>query len=224
MPHPFRVLRAAPLKTGAALAGAVLLGACVSSEEREAIEDRQGQVALDDALGVKVHAPELGAGEEHAVALHFTGTDIGFAAVAGFTRTSSVQAFAGLSPGMDLPSAPRTGSATMSGVYNLIDLENIEVRADGTSSFSSSLQAGQIDLKVDFADRTIGGRGQSSGGRLVIDGTFRNGKVTGTAVYDGISGDMRGLVGPKRTVGAFHGTADDNSRVFSGGFIGAEPE
>jgi hypothetical protein len=83
---------------------------------------------------------------------------------------------------------------------------------DGKIKGFSVPDEGDISLSVDFADQTI----QGSDRDLTVNGEFEDGTLSGNVNYDGISGDLRGVMGGDKAVGAFHGESSD--QIFAGGF------
>lgn len=159
---------------------------------------------------------------------YITGTDIGYGASAGFNTNGSVRAVAALMPSTDLVDPPTDGSASFNGLYTVIEVKDIEVRPDSTSTLTPKMSSGAAVLDIDFAKGTL--TGYSDGSPLLkIKGTFTGKDLEGTAVYDTfenkkIVGEMKGFVGATRAVGAMHGVSREKDRAFSGGFIAAAPE
>jgi hypothetical protein len=68
-------------------------------------------------------------------------------------------------------------------------------------------------LLADFEGLTL----QGSAEGLSIDGTFGTDVLVATVTYNGVPGQVFGLVGADTFIGAFHGSDDDSA--FAGGFV-----
>ncbi|MEP5152689.1 hypothetical protein [Planktotalea sp.] len=138
----------------------------------------------------------------------------GVSFMVGANNNGGVRALSGLIDGTNVATPPTAGSATMSGAYALMRATRIE-RENGLTTWTSVGDIDSLDLIVDFAKGTV----KNDGGNLGVDGTFSGKGLTGTVLYRGVTGDLTGLVGENQTVGAFHGTSDNESQVYGGGFI-----
>ncbi|HHB80307.1 MAG TPA: hypothetical protein ENK83_00965, partial [Aliiroseovarius sp.] len=156
-----------------AFSAAMLLGACNSSgsDQTAAVN----AAAPSNIVPVASYLVTLAPGEKAvepltlgddtpapAITRFVLGTDIGFAATAGFNSNASVRSVAGLLASTDIVDPPSQGSASYEGVYNIIEVRNVEVRADGTSSISPRLLGGRAVIDVDFDKNTLLGYSDGS--------------------------------------------------------------
>ena len=128
-------------------------------------------------------------------------------------------AVAGLFPGTSVTARP-SGSASYSGVYNLIEIEDIAI-SDGEINGRRTLQSGDLTLLANFGSNTIV---SAPGSDLAVNGSMVGTDLNGTVRYNGVTGNLDGLVGGNQAIGAFHGegnvgpgTQDDY--MYAGGFI-----
>ena len=131
---------------------------------------------------------------------------------AGGIKDEGFQAYSGIVPGADVSAPPTTGTATMTGRYEVAVVEGIFTTGETVNGLGGT-RSGSLTLEANFANGTLVG----SGGQLSVDGTFSGTTLSGTATYDGLSGPLRGLVGSDEAIGVFHGNSD--SAVHAGGFI-----
>lgn len=142
-------------------------------------------------------------------------TTNGYAYAAGAIKDEGFQAYAGLTPGVSVSAPPASGTATMTGTFEVASVTAISVNGDSLSGFSS-IDTGTLSLSADFGAQTLTGTG--SGLRtLQINGTFSGDTLSGRAIYNGLSGPLTGRVGSNEAIGVFHG--DSDSAVHAGGFI-----
>ncbi|WP_162561642.1 hypothetical protein [Yoonia vestfoldensis] len=137
----------------------------------------------------------------------------GYAYEAGNARNGDIVAVAGIIPGTSASPTPGPdhGSTTYSGRYEMVTVGGFFLN-DGKVVGFSRPEAGDIALSVDFAARTIRGTADD----LTVNGEFNGNVLSGNVRYDGISGDLRGVMGGDKAVGAFHG--ESSERIFAGGF------
>ena len=74
-------------------------------------------------------------------------------------------------------------------------------------------QTGSINLSTNFGAGTLTG----SSGNLSIDSRFSGEDLRGDMTYRGVDGDLTGLVGSDKAVGAFLGNNAD--LIGAGGFL-----
>lgn len=119
----------------------------------------------------------------------------------------------GIVPTVTISAQPVTGSTAFVGNYELGGVGNISLSGDLLFG-QVFTDTGSILISVDYDDNTLAGT--SDNGRLVVDGTFNGSNLDGGVTYEGISGDLDGLVGGLEAVGIFHGK--DNETIYAGGF------
>ena len=149
-----------------------------------------------------------------------------YAYAAGGIESAGLQGFAGIVSGASVTAPPVTGSAVMTGDFEVAVLEAIFVVGDQVQA-SGYTDRGSLSLTADFDDRTLTGTGTGIDGGisnfyannnvLTVNGTFSGDELSGTVSYDGVSGPMTGLVGSNEAIGVFHG--NDDHQVHAGGFI-----
>lgn len=135
-------------------------------------------------------------------------------------------AVSGVLPGVDVGAVPDTGSATMRGRYEAVEVRGVEQSANVSNWTETQLQ-GAITIEVDFTGRPDEGRdiivsGTSDDGNLKIrsvelaqDGS---GRITyGEARLNGATGGMDGFLGEDGLVSAFSGAG--TNRIFAGGVV-----
>ena len=144
----------------------------------------------------------------------------GYAIQTGAIADEGLFAVAGLLPAAIPTSRPSSGSVTYAGEYNLIEINDIDIVGDEIIGFPQ-LRSGNLDLTANFNNGTL----QSQpGSGLTVNGTVNGADIGGTVIYNGVAGNLDGLIGGKVVVGAFHGegnvgpgTQDDY--MYAGGFI-----
>lgn len=146
--------------------------------------------------------------------LYDTATGNGVAYKIGVNNSGSMRAYSGLLEGSDVVAPPKTGTATMTGRFALYGADRIRRVRDRTSWYEYR-DSGNVKLVADFANGTL----KSQGGDLGVNGKFSGKTMTGTVKYNGIDGQLKGLVGENQTVGAFHGYSEAQAEVYTGGFI-----
>lgn len=148
-------------------------------------------------------------------AIFFTKDGAGVAYTIGVDRGSlGLRAYSGIIPGSDVQTPPTTGTATLRGGYSLYGASDIQ-RTDRTVRWTNFRDRGNLTLKVDFDKGTL----TSSDSRLKVNGNFTGKALTGGVEYRGVSGQLKGLVGAKRAIGAFHGASPRQKILYTGGFV-----
>lgn len=141
------------------------------------------------------------AGDGYAYEVGVDGSN-GFVARSGMLSTTSVAAL------------PSTGTATMSGTYEVARVTGISL--SGSLLTGSAVSAsGALTLTADFAGQTL--TGISDNGLLAVNGTFNSQDLNGSVTYRGIPGQLDGLVGGDQAVGVFHGQT--STAIMAGGFM-----
>ena len=144
----------------------------------------------------------------------------GYAIQTGAIPGEGLFAASGLLPA-DIPTfRPSSGFVTYAGEYRLIEINDIDI-VGGEIRGIPQEQSGPLNLTADFTNNTLQSQ---SGSDLAVIGTVNGADINGSVIYNGVIGDLDGLIGGKVVVGAFHGegnvgpgTADDY--MYSGGFI-----
>lgn len=131
-------------------------------------------------------------------------------------RTDGPVVAASLMPGTNALTPPKGGSATMTGKFGLLKIEDAKI-TDGVWSGTRTAVDGDITLKARFGAGTLtgGGDGLSVDGKIAPDG------LSGLVSYDGVEADLDGIIGEKSTVGIFYG--GHAGRGIAGGFAAAAP-
>ncbi|WP_322890239.1 MULTISPECIES: hypothetical protein [unclassified Yoonia] len=135
----------------------------------------------------------------------------GFAYKAGVASNQDIVAVAGIIPGTTVTAIPTTGNTVYAGQYRLVSVGGFTLD-NGLLRGTETPVSGSISLGVNFAERTISG----TSGNLAVNGTFVGNTMSGDVTYSGISGDLRGVIGGDKAVGAFHG--ESPTQLFAGGF------
>lgn len=143
------------------------------------------------------------------------GAGNGFSYAIGFYPavgdTTSIKAIAGLLPGTSVTEVPTSGTASYHGVYGVAFVTDISVSSSILSGYAGE-ETGSITLNADFSAGTLKG----SAGGLTVNGEFSGTDLNGTVEFNGLTGELDGLIGGDATIGVFHGNDDDD--VFAGGF------
>lgn len=139
----------------------------------------------------------------------------GFAYQVGVLEGEGFVAEVGMLPTTSVSALPTSGSAIYTGIYELAGVEDAFLDDDGDLHGQPIFESGVISLSASFGDGTL--TGESNNGNLIVDGTFDGKNLDGSVEYNGIDGDLDGLIGGDRTVGIFHGHDDEN--IYAGGFI-----
>ena len=174
---------------------ALALGACGSSGSVDLVAAQEIGVLVAEGVDPETEVEtRSGFGNVSApnvgTASYVYGTTGGeLIAAAGFDRSGSL-------------SAPLSSNATFSGTVRLGD-----VRESG-----SSLVGDNITLNADFAASTLTG----SSAVITVDGTFSGNELGGAVMYDGIEGELDGVISVDGAVGAFAGSNDE--RGYAGVF------
>ena len=194
MPRPAAALPALCLVAACASGGtgekSETLFLDASGNFRNEITADLGDVVLRDGLPGEGYAYEVGVND----------------------RNNGFAAQSGILPDTDLGAPPASGTVDMAGTFEVRTYENPRV-IDEELRGDSLRRSQPITLTVDFSQGTI--TGAASG--LSVDGEVRGSEIGGDVTFQGIEGDLNGLVGPDDTVGAFAGETDQ--KVFAGGFI-----
>lgn len=138
----------------------------------------------------------------------------GYAFQIGQIPNEGLFAVAGLLPGSTV-TAPPTGSASYSGTYNLVTVSGISMDNDSIGGFTRGY-SGDLTLLANFANGNVV---SAPGSALTVDGTATGRNLSGTVTFEGVEGDLRGLIGGDNAIGAFHGEGNDDTYMFAGGFI-----
>lgn len=129
-------------------------------------------------------------------------------------------AIVGMLPATNVGATPTSGTATMTGTYNVLFVErpNSDVASwvDQTTSSAVSIV---FDFNPDVSNGTDGSfTGSSTDGLLTVSGEFYGLSTHSMDVtYDGVTGYGDIVVGATDAVGIFDG--EDDTMFFVGGFI-----
>lgn len=130
--------------------------------------------------------------------------------------TRGQYAIAGVLPNTALGTMPTTGSALMTGTYNLVVVSGASTSND-PANWTVTRPTGTVSATIDFSTGKLAGT--SGDGNLTISnpaGTkFTNG-FAGDVSYLGTAGSFAGVLGPNDAVAAM--TGQDSSRFYAGGF------
>lgn len=147
------------------------------------------------------------------------GSFSGYAIQTGAIPNEGLFAVAGLLPNSTVTTPP-SGTASYSGAYSLIEINNINI-AGGEIRGTPALRSEPLTLIANFANNKLVDDG---GSNLQVNGTVNGTDIGGTVRYNGVQGNLDGLIGGNRAIGAFHGegnvgpgTSDDY--MYAGGFI-----
>ncbi len=125
-------------------------------------------------------------------------------------------AIAGLLPGTDVGITPMTGSALMTGTYNMVVVDNATAATD-PATWTVTRPTGIMSAEIDFSTGRL--TGQSGDGALTLtaqgDRGFANG-FAGDAAYNGTPGRFAGVLGNTDAVATV--TGQGGSRFYAGGF------
>ena len=140
-------------------------------------------------------------------------------AFAGGTNDDGLAAFAGIIPATT-GGAALTGDATFSATFTAYQITGINLsdfgNGEGFISGQPDIVSDAIQLTADFANGRL--TGTSNGGELSVNGSFAGTDLGGSVTYLSVGGELDGVIGADRTVGAFHGNDEDT--IFAGGFVG----
>ncbi|SHG79505.1 hypothetical protein SAMN05444003_0958 [Cognatiyoonia sediminum] len=136
----------------------------------------------------------------------------GFAYSSGTESGGGLRAVAGFTNPSDIGLRPVTSVGRYTGRYELIEVYDIDLRG-GFISGSQDQVSGSIVLNADFSTGTLTGRA----GELSVSGRALGSQLTGGVQYRGVSGDLRGVLGDDKAIGAFHG--NDADLIYAGGFL-----
>jgi hypothetical protein len=148
--------------------------------------------------------------------VYTTSTDSrsGFAFQTGQIENEGLFAVAGLLPGSTVTAAP-SGSANYTGTYNLVAISGIALTDDSIYGFRRE-ESGSLALRANFGNGNVT---SAPGSALIVNGNANGTVMRGTVTYQGVSGDLNGLIGGDRAIGAFHGEGNDDTYMYAGGFI-----
>ena len=125
-------------------------------------------------------------------------------------------AIAGLLPGTDVGITPTTGSARMTGIYNMVVVDNASAATD-PATWTVTRPTGTVTADIDFSTGRLTGR--SGDGALTLTapaGTgFANGFI-GDASYNGTPGQFAGVLGNNAAVATV--TGQGGTGFYAGGF------
>lgn len=149
------------------------------------------------------------------------GSGIGYAIQTGAIPGDGLFAVAGILPGTaSVLTPPPVGSASYFGSYNLVSISNINI-AGGQITGTPTVHSEPLTLIANFANDKLVDDG---GSNLTVRGTVIGSDIGGLVIYNGVEGNLDGLIGGNGTVGVFHGegnvgpgTQDDY--MYAGGFI-----
>lgn len=135
---------------------------------------------------------------------------------------NGARAYAGIGPATDTGAVIRSGTATLTGPWEVVGIEDIVILEltdfEGRLSGQNFTNGGTITLSADFEEKTLTG----SEGPLSVNGSISGGRLSGRVTYAGDRGALGGQIGALGAVGAFHGNNDQ--RVFAGGFVVEAPD
>lgn len=163
-------------------------------------------IGLEDNVTTQVYRTSLNSGS-------------GYAIQTGAIPNEGLFAVAGLLPNTTVTNPP-SGTASYNGTYNLIEINNINI-SGGEIRGTPALRSEPLTLIANFANDKLVDDGGSD---LQVNGTVNGTDIGGTVTYNGVQGNLDGLIGSNRAIGAFHGegnvgpgTSDDY--MYAGGFI-----
>lgn len=136
----------------------------------------------------------------------------GFAYVVGKTDGDGFRGYSGIVPTTSVAPPPTSGTATMSGRYEIALIENIKLSGSFLSG-NKDQAVGNITLNANFGT----GKLQGASGDLRVNGQFQDSNLSGGVTFRGVSGDLVGQIGPDEAIGAFHG--NDGELIYAGGFL-----
>ena len=147
------------------------------------------------------------------------GSGIGYAFQTGAIPDEGLFAVAGLLPNSTVTARP-AGTASYTGTYNLIAVDNIDY-SGGFITGDQTLENGNLTLLANFASNTVF---SAPGSDLAVTGVVNGNDITGSVAYNGVAGNLDGLIGGNRAIGAFHGEGNvgpgtDDDYMYAGGFI-----
>lgn len=187
----------------AIIGSSLVLSACQTTQDRATLSSFTSPSASGNISG------DL-SGNPTGVRIDSSGD--GFAYTAGSIDGEGLSAQAGLVAGTTVNFHPSEGTGTYEGVYELVQVSAISVSGDRISGFTSP-RNGTITLTADYLAGTLTGSADS----LEVDGVMDGRTLGGTVTYRDVRGQLSGLVGGDKTVGAFHG--NDEDLIYAGGFL-----
>ncbi|KJZ19214.1 hypothetical protein [Loktanella sp. S4079] len=118
--------------------------------------------------------------------------------------TTTFQAVAGVAPNSYVGPEISTGSVSYNATYQLTHLETDTLKD----------VSGDISIYASLTTRYVYGDDDN----ISISGSYTGNALDGSVYYDGLVGDMTGLIGTEGIVGAFAGNSSDE--ILVGGFVG----
>jgi hypothetical protein len=148
------------------------------------------------------------------------GSGSGYAFQTGAIPNEGLFAVAGLLPNTTVTAVPTSGFASYSGSYNLVQVSNINI-SGGEIQGTPELLTEPLTLIANFANDKLVDDGGSD---LQVNGTVNGTDIGGTVTFNGVQGNLDGLIGGNRAIGAFHGEGNvgpgtDDDYMYAGGFI-----
>lgn len=194
-------------------AGAVVaLAGCQLSQEAAT----NSGFLTPNASGVITGGVESDGQEVRRTVTDSTGNGFAFA---GGTNDNGLAAYAGIIPDTTGGDVVASGSATYDAdytLYRVTDVNLTETRfGEGFVTGTPTVVTGNLTLTADFDAATLSGTSEF----LTVNGVINGTNLSGGVTYRDVAGDLIGVVGSDRTVGAFHGNNAD--LIYAGGFIGA---
>lgn len=185
------------------LTAAMMLSACVVTQDQATMSRFTNPTSSG-------HVPEILNNKSQVAVIDFQGD--GYAYASGSITNEGILAVSGLVSGTSGGSLVSGGTATYTGNYELLRISNINI-SGGYISASQAQRTGSISLAADFDNGTL--TGQS--GSLIVNGTVTGTGLSGGVSFEGVSGDLTGVIGSSKAVGAFHG--NNAHLIYSGGFL-----
>ena len=144
----------------------------------------------------------------------------GYAIQTGGIPNEGLFAVAGLLPNTTVSPTPISGTASYTGSYNLIEINDIGI-SGGVIRGTPELRSEPLTLIANFENDILVDDGGSD---LAVNGTVNGSDIGGTVTYNGVQGNLDGLIGGNRAIGAFHGEGNvgpgtNDDYMYAGGFI-----
>lgn len=140
----------------------------------------------------------------------------GYAFQVGVANGTTLTALAGIVPDTTVSAPPSIGTGTYSGRYEILSGRIIGATGPNTREFQAFRDTGDIDITVNYGTGAFTGTTNKIGGPR-LSGRVEGRNLTGTVRSGVTTGNLRGLVGADRAVGAFQAINNLNN-VFAGGF------
>lgn len=199
-----------------ALLGALAVSGCVGESYyyhygvMEVYPSASGQISGVSSSDTTVYSDGSGNGYVLAYVKGDDAWDLGISGA--FPGDRAFVAMAGMLPTTNLGSTPTSGSATMSGEYNVIW---IDAHSDDPENWPERNRNGTIDIQFLFDPSSSSFYGLSDDGRLELYGTlggFDNNHSM-TVEYDNLAGSGGIYVDSDEAVGIFAGTGTNDFYV-----------